>query len=150
MIFKLKTNERLTRWKLFRQELDQLSLDEAVLAVNSFWKNCPFVPYYLEVESPEKWPDPWQLIMENYYCDLAKVLGIVYTLHLTTHSNHLDTEIRVYKDTTTNYSYHIAYFCQGKYVLNLIEDEVVNKEHINQNLKLKHCYTAVDLKLEQY
>ncbi len=87
---------------------------------------------------------------ENYYCDLAKVLGIVYTMHLTSHSSELEPEIRIYYDPETRYTYHIAYLCGGKYVLNLIEDEIVNKEHINQRFKLKHCYTAVDLKLEQY
>jgi hypothetical protein len=40
--------------------------------------------------------------------------------------------------------------CGGKYVLNLIEGEILNKEHINQEFKLKHRYTAADLKLEQY
>jgi hypothetical protein len=127
-----------------------MSLPEAVVSTNEFWENCPFVPYYLDPDDTDKWPDPWELITENYYCDLAKCLGIVYTLHLTTHGSNLNAEIRAYKDTKTNYMYHIAYFCHGKYVLNLIESEVVNKEHINQNLQLKRCYTADDLKLEQY
>jgi hypothetical protein len=50
----------------------------------------------------------------------------------------------------SRYQYHIAYFANGKYVLNLIDNEVVNKEHINQELKLKHRYIAADLRLELY
>ena len=82
--------------------------------------------------------------------DLAKALGIVYTLHLSEHGPTLEPEIRVYYDPDSGYTYHVAYLCRGKYVINLIEAEVVNKEQINQRLKLKHCYTASDLKLEQY
>lgn len=149
-MFKLSTSERLSRWKSFRQYLSGLSLFEAVVQTQEFWKNCPFCPFHLDITDPTQWPDPWQLITENYYCDLAKTLGIVYTLHLTTHKDQLFPELQTYFDPKTKHYYHIAYLCHGKYVLNLIEGEVVNKEHINQQLKLKHRYTAVDLKLEQY
>lgn len=149
-MFKLQTSDRLGRWKTFRHSLDSMPLGEAIQSTLEFWEHCPFIPYYLDPDNPNIWPDPWQLIEENYYCDLAKCLGIVYTLHLTKHSKTLDPEIRIYYDPKNHYTYHIAYLCHGKYVLNLIEGESVNKEQINQELKLKHCYTAVDLKLEQY
>ena len=149
-MFKLPTSERLSRWKAIRQSIDILPLDQACKKTVEFWEACPFIPFYLSADDIKNWPDPWQLIEENYYCDLAKALGIVYTLYLTRHGSVIDPEIRVYYDPKTKYSYHIAYLCQGKYVLNLIEGEVVNKEHINQSLKLKHCYTATDLKLVQY
>ena len=149
-MFRLNTSERLSRWKSFRQELGSLSLEESLVKVLHFWQHCPFIPFYLSLDTPEIWPDPWQLIEENYYCDLAKALGIVYTLHLSSHGKQLESEIRVYYDPDTQYTYHIAYFNQGKYVINLVEDEIVNNTHINQRLKLKYCYTAKDLKLEQY
>ena len=149
-MFKLSSSDRLGRWKQFRSELNSQSIDQAVQSVMSFWQSCPFIPFYLIAEDSSNWPDPWQLITENYYCDLAKTLGIVYTLHLTDHSNTIDPEIRVYYDTKKRVHYHIAWLCQGKYILNLIEGEIVNNTHINQQLKLKYCYTAVDLKLEQY
>ncbi len=149
-MFKLSTSDRLYRWKSFRQNLDNLSLEQAIVATQEFWASCPFCPFYLEDHDSTAWPNPWQLIEENVYCDLAKCLGIVYTLHLTSHRDAIDPEIRIYYDNKTKYSYHIAYLCQGKYVLNLTEDEIVNKKQINQELKLKYRYTAVDLKLEQY
>jgi hypothetical protein len=149
-MFKLSFNDRIARWKKFREKLNSFTLEQSCYATIEFWHTCPFCPYYLQYENYQTWPDPWQLIQENYYCDLAKCLGIVYTLYLTSHQGNLHPEIRVYNDPTTRYNYHIAYLCDGKYVLNLIEGEVVNKEHINQKLKLKYCYTAVDLKLEQY
>lgn len=147
-MFKLSTSGRLSHWKNFRIQLNALPLEKALVQTQRLWQQCPFTPFYLDPSNPENWPNPWDLIAENYYCDLAKALGIVYTLHLSDHGSNLVPEIRVYYDTKSKYQYHIAYFADGKYVLNLIEDEVVNKEHINQQLKLKYCYTAIDLKLE--
>lgn len=149
-MFKLKPSDRLDRWKSFRHTLNDFSIDKAVELTNELWAACPFIPFYLDVTKPNEWPDPWTLLDENIYCDLAKVLGIIYTLHLSDHRKKLNPELRIYLDTKTHYTYHIAYLCDGKYVLNLIEGEVVNKEHINQELKLKYRYTAADLKLEQY
>jgi hypothetical protein len=149
-MFKLSTSDRLSRWKTFRLHISNLSLDEAITETQELWDKCPFCPFYLEVEKPESWPEPWQLLTDNYYCDVAKCLGIVYTLYFSQHLNKIDPEIRVYYDSKTRYSYNVAYLCSGKYVLNLIAGEIVNKEHISQDLKLKHRYTAADLKLEQY
>ena len=149
-MFNTQPNLRLGLWKKFREDLSLLSIEQAIHEANDFWQKCPFIPFFLDYDRADSWPDPWQLITENYYCDLAKSLAIVYTLHLTTHKEHLFPELRVYFSPESGYYYHIAYLCHGKYVLNLIEGEVVNKEHINQQLKLKYCYTAIDLKLEQY
>ena len=149
-MFKLSTNDRLSRWRSFRLHLNSLPLAEAIEKTHDFWSRCPFTPYYLNPAEPEHWPNPWDLIIENYYCDLAKVLGLVYTLYLTAHCSSLSPEIRIYLNQKTRHTYHIADFCNGKYVLNLAESEIVNKQHINQDFILKYCYSAVDLKLEQY
>jgi hypothetical protein len=149
-MFKLSTSDRLDRWKQFRLEISNQSLEDAVHSVQLFWQSCPFIPFYLMPEDNTNWPDPWELITENYYCDLAKTLGMLYTIHLSSHGKSIDPEIRVYYDAKKRFDYHIAYLCQGKYVLNLVEGEIVNKQQINQQLKLRYCYTAADLKLEQY
>ena len=149
-MFKLSTSGRLAYWKNFRNQIGSMPVKQALEATQQLWQSCPFTPFYLNIEQPDSWPNPWELITENYYCDLAKALGIVYTLHLSDHGKDLYPEIRVYNDPVCRYQYHIAYFADGKYVLNLIEDEIVNKEHINQQLNLKYRFTAVDLKLEQH
>jgi len=149
-MFKLKTSDRLDRWKLFRLSLNDLSLGDAIFKTQEFWAACPFTPFYLDPTNLKSWPNPWELIAENYYCDLAKVLGIIYTLHLSKHKDTIFPEIRIYLNEKNTHTYHIAYLCHGKYVLNLIEGQVVNKEHINQELKLVSCFTSADLKLEQY
>jgi hypothetical protein len=149
-MWKLKSNDSITRWRDFRKSLDLLSLDQAIQSTNDFWRDCPYCPYYLDYAKPSEWPDPWQLISENYYCDIAKTLGIVYTIYFTHHGKRLDPEIRVYNEPTTNYMYNLAFLAQGKYVLNFKDNKIVNNEQIEKSLVLQHTYTAKELKLNEY
>jgi hypothetical protein len=147
-MWKLKAEERLARWRDFRKQIDQMPLDSAIEQVVEFWHGCPFEPFYLDPENPAKWPGPWELIEENWYCDLAKALGMLYTIKFTNHNP--EVEIRVYYDPATRYTYNLVWINNGKYVLNLIESQVVNKTQINKNLKLKHTYSSTELNLNSY
>jgi hypothetical protein len=149
-MWKLEAGERIARWREFRKSLDNLPFDQALTAVAEFWHGCPFNPYYLDPDDAEKWPSPWDLISENYYCDLAKALGMLYTIYFTCHGKTHDMEIRVYYDPESRLTYNLAIFDKGKYMLNFRDDEIVNIESINKNLALKYCYTSRDLKLEEY
>lgn len=149
-MWKLKSDDSTIRWREFRKSLDLLSLDDAVQATDDFWRECPYSPYYLDPKKPATWPDPWQLISENYYCDVAKTLGIVYTIYFTRHGQELDPEIRVYNDPVTGYMYNLAFLAQGKYVLNFKDNEIVNNEQIDKNLTLQYRYTTEELKLNEY
>jgi hypothetical protein len=145
-MFKLSASERLSRWREFRKSLDLLPMEQALDATVSFWHGCPFAPYYLDPNKPDEWPDPWTLLEENYYCDIAKALGMLYTIKFTKHDPEI--EIRVYNDPSTNHSYNLVWISNGKYVINLIEGEVVNKT-LTANLKLKVKYKE-ELKLNSY
>lgn len=149
-MWKLKSNERLIRWRDFRRSLGQLSLEDALQATWDLWSTVPFAPYYLDPDSPEKWPNPWDLITENYYCDLAKALGIVYTIFFSANGKNLDVEIRIYHDPETGYMYNLAVFEQGKYVINFAGEDIVNIQSVDDKLKLKYVYGKKKLKLEEY
>ena len=146
-MWKLETSERLARWRDFRKSLDALSLADACQATAEFWHTCPFNPYYLDPADPDSWPTAWDLITENYYCDLAKSLGIVYTLHFSNHTADLNPQIHIYNDPETGYVYNLSVLAQGKYVINFLDNKIVNIESINKKLKLKRCYGSEELKL---
>jgi hypothetical protein len=148
-MFRLPVTSRLEVWKKFRQSLNKLCVEDALEATVDFWNPCPFTPHYLDTDNVNSWPDPWTLIHENYYCDLAKALGIVYTLYLTEHKNSLEFEIRRYKDTKPGLIYNLVYLNSGKYVLNLIDGEVVNNTSIDKKLKLIRSWSS-ELNLHQY
>lgn len=73
--------DRINEWKKFRDSLEtennpfQITID--------FWKKAPFVANYLNPEDSDSWPDPWHLIIDGKFDDLAITLGILYTLKLT-------------------------------------------------------------------
>ena len=149
-MWKLDASERIARWRDFRNSLQNLPLEQALNQTVQFWNSAPFTPYYLDPLNSENWPDPWTLIEENVYCDIAKCLGIIYTLSLCKHRKDLDIEIRQYKDANTGYEYNLAWINQGKYIINMIDNEIVNNTQFDKKFILVKRYTAEDLDLVKY
>lgn len=80
-MFDTRETERLKIWKDFRDNLEVSAnpfLDVALL-----WSRAPFVSKYLDPFNPKSWPDPWKLILDNRFDDLAIALGMLYTIQLT-------------------------------------------------------------------
>ena len=148
-MWKLSASDRLEKWRRFRLSLNDMDFASALDATAELWGSAPFVPYYLDPNDIEQWPDPWVLLTENYYCDLAHALAIVYTIHLSAHSGH-DVQLRVFVDPETRRQYNLVWIDQGKYVLNFQHHEVVNKQSIPQTLKNIVEYTSTDLKLDRF
>jgi len=44
--------------------------------------------------------------------------------------------------------YHLAVFADGKYVINLLDAQVVNIVSLKETMKLQYRYTRQDLKIE--
>ncbi len=145
----LRINDRLTQWKDFRHKLDALPLEHALGELNQLWSSAPYVTYYLDPSDPKSWPDPWTLLAENYYCNVAKALGIIYTIYFTSHK--VDVELRTYYDYKEKNRYNLSWFSKGKYILNYYPYEIVNTEQIEeQKLDLLYRYSIKDLHLEKY
>ena len=119
--------------------------EQALQDTQHLWCYAPYVAHYLTTDHVENWPGPWELLYENYYCDLAKALGIVYTLYLCDHKPEM--EIRVYNEPSTKEQYNLVFIERGKYVLNLVHDEVVNKQQVSTELKLVRTLSAEELGL---
>ena len=146
----LRVNDRLAEWKDFRHELDRLPLESAVIELNNMWSTAPFVNYNLDPSDPNTWPDPWTLLAENYWCDVAKALGILYTIYFTHHRN-TPMELRVYYDYKDKQRYTVAWLDNGKYILNYWPYEIVNTKQVEEKqLHLLYQYSSTDLALEKY
>lgn len=144
-----RSDKRLSEWKQFRKSLDDMSIEDAVKATTHLWSYAPFVNHYLVADSTEEWPDPWTLLDENYYCDIAKALGMLYTLGLSKHGKEIDLELKILVDRNGNL-FNLVYIDQGKYIINYWHDEVVNSTDIDKELKIKYSYSTYDLKLHTY
>jgi len=112
---------RLASWTQLRNHCQNLSLESALTAVNAWWFTAPWQPYYLHWDDQSSWPDPWQLLSDNVYCDLARGLGIVYTISMLDRTDMADARL-VLTEPGTN----LVLVAKEKYILNWEADNVVN------------------------
>lgn len=147
-MWNLKPDERIRQWRHFRLEIGNQNLEIALKNVSNLWSYAPYVSHYLHPTDLTQWPDPWVLLHDNYYCDLAKSLGMLYTLYLSAHwkTNIDDIEIRIYETITEQFN--TVWVNQGKYILNLEYNTIVNKSSICSDFRLQHQITIDQLKLD--
>lgn len=113
---------RLQGWHILRSDCHMLDTESCLQKINHFWMNTPWKPYYLHWDDQNSWPDPWQLLADDIYCDLARSLGIVYTILL------LDrTDIGSVSIVETDQG-NLVQVQGGKYILNWNPDTIVNNQ----------------------
>jgi len=115
--------DRLTAWANLRTECQTLDLESALNKINIWWGDTPWRPYYLHWDDQPTWPDPWQLLSDDVYCDLARGLGILYTISLLDRKDLADAELIL-----TEEGDNLVQVAQGKYILNWKKDLVVNNK----------------------
>jgi len=115
--------DRLAAWADLRSRCQSLDLESALSTINAWWFTTPWQPYYLHWDDQPKWPDPWQLLSDNVYCDLARGLGIVYTISLLDRADMADTELVLAEDGT-----NLVLVAKEKYILNWNKDLIVNNK----------------------
>ena len=103
-VFDLHSTERLAEWKKIRDQIE--TDDDPFQTVLSLWSRAPFVNSYLDTIESDQWPDPWHLILDNRYDDLALALGIMYTLKLT--KRFMDEEFKIHKSMRDRESFHLT------------------------------------------
>jgi len=73
---------RLRNWHELRTSLKDSDIQTICVEVDKFWQKCPMSNHYLHPADIEDWPDPWNLLNDNNYCEYARALGMLYTLML--------------------------------------------------------------------
>lgn len=89
---------RLESWAELRNQNRELPLEEALQNINDYWQKSPWQPYYLHWDDQSNWPDPWQLLSDNLFCDLARGLGILYTVSMLEHKDLVSYELILAED----------------------------------------------------
>jgi hypothetical protein len=112
---------RLELWNQLRDRCQTLPLEQTLKTINSWWFDVPWRPYYLHWDDQSNWPDPWQLLSDNHYCDLARALGILYTITLLDRVDLGDATL-VLTDSGNN----LVQVSKSKYILNWDRDTIVN------------------------
>ena len=97
---------RLLEWQAFRNETLSNSSD-VITDVVELYQKAPKVSIHTDPYSQQTWPGPWELILENKYCDFCKILGICYTLQLTESFKDSNFEIYIGIDRKNHESYYL-------------------------------------------
>ena len=125
--------QRLHAWGVLRESIQHASLDQTLNDINAWWRMTPWRAYHLHWDDRLSWPDPWELLSDNIYCDLARGLGILYTITLL---DRIDLQNSVLMETNQG---NLVLVDNGKYILNWDSDIVVN---INPGqIKAQHSVT---------
>jgi hypothetical protein len=123
-----ESDQRLLDWHDLRTCLHSTDIETALIKINDWWWRCPIVGRYLHWHDWQSWPDPWQLLIENTYCDLARALGIVYTVKMT--KSLAGTCCELIDDG----EYNLVSISQGKYILNWSPGNIVNIRSPSRNM----------------
>jgi hypothetical protein len=134
LIWPATFSARLESWNLLRDQCTNLPVTAALEDINTWWFRAPWTAYHLHWDDSEAWPDPWQLLSDNIYCELARGLGILYTITLLDRADLAPAELVL----TAEYG-NLVLVTPEKYILNWASDTIVNTNLDTQKLKQ---YTA--------
>ena len=132
-MFDLFGTQRLNAWKQFRTEIE--NSETPLEDVAEFWSHAPFVSPYLDPGNPTIWPDPWHLILDAKYDDLAIPLGMLYTLKLT--QRFMGSKFEIHMSIPDNKDKQYMLIVDDKQVLNFEYKAVIDIE------KLKNIQTTL-------
>ena len=121
MIWPATFASRLESWNHLRDRCQNLPAPSALEHINAWWFQAPWRPYYLHWDEQATWPDPWQLLSDDIYCELARGLGILYTITLLDRADLAPAELVLTQDDV-----NLVQVAKEKYILNWSADTVVN------------------------
>jgi hypothetical protein len=135
-IFQSTYEARLQDWFQLRTSVTSLPIEQQCITIDEWWQRAPLVTHHLHPLDMENWPDPWELLSENTYCEVARALGMCYTLLLLDIS---DVEMVL---STNNIGEDVVLVLvdNAKYILNYWPNTVVNN-----NLRDFKVVSKIDL-----
>jgi hypothetical protein len=129
--------ERLPEWRRLRDQSTEQDLESALQSINDWWQHTPWRPYYLHWDDQKTWPDPWSLLADDVYCDLARALGIMYTIMLIERKDVVAVELVQTEES------NLVLVNKGKYILNWGLGEVLNIDSADIKIKKRLDSEAV-------
>jgi len=72
--------ERIEKWRNFRESLDGLPEPELLNNVAEFFAAVPIGARCIDYYTPESWPNPWELLYHKLFCTNSISLLIYHTL----------------------------------------------------------------------
>lgn len=130
--------EKIVAWKGLRDKIEFSA--NPLKECAEVWGMAPLVNRVLDPRRPDTWPDPWTLLIENKFDNLAIAVGMMNTLKLTNRFKDEEYQIYVCYDRK-----ELEYYLQvGNHsVLNLEYKEVSTPAEM-QKKQVQRIYPEVD------
>jgi hypothetical protein len=141
VVWPVTFESRLDSWTQLRNRAQHLPVEEALETINFWWFTSPWTGYHLHWDDREDWPDPWQLLDDNIFCEVARGLGILYTITLLERADIESAEL-----VLTQSGHNLVLVDKSKYILNWDKSTIVN---INPEVKIVKNLTQLQVK-EKY
>ena len=121
-VFQLNYESRLKSWYDLRKSLENNDIETICLAIDKWWQYAPLLNHHLHPDDIDSWPGPWELLVENNYCQIARGLGMVYTLQLV---GIKDVDFSIAIDDN-NEECALVMVDNAKYILNYYPNTVIS------------------------
>jgi hypothetical protein len=82
--------ERLEKWREFRESLEDLSEEDLLNNVAEFFAAVPIGARCIDFYTPESWPNPWELLYHKLFCTNSISLLIYHTLCVSLDKNRVE------------------------------------------------------------
>ena len=129
--------QRLVAWHRLRGDLVSQPVQQRLLAINDWWWRAPMITHDISWHDPKAWPDPWRLLANPAYSDLARALGIAYTVIMIDEFMASDLEL------VRSKNHNLVVVGAGKYILNWCPGELLNIS--THPIDPKHSITGIEL-----
>ena len=143
-IFQSTYEARLQDWFQLRQSVTSLPIEQQCITIDKWWQDAPLVTHHLHPHDIDNWPDPWELLSENTYCEVARALGMCYTLYLIGVN---DIELVLARNDTAE-DVVLVLVDNAKYILNYWPDTVISNNSIDFTVKRNINITDLNKKLQ--
>lgn len=135
-MFSKSYEERLAIWSQFRSKIE--TSNNPLQDVIDFYKPAPTVSINTDPWTKEYWPNPWELIHENQYCDFCRVLGYCFSLQLTDRFKEKNFEIHIVTNDELGYEYLL--FVDDSWVLGYDKNKPIHVTDIAEKLNSQVVY----------
>ena len=142
-IFQSTYEARLQDWFQLRTSVTSLPIEQQCITIDKWWQDAPLVTHHLHPQDIDNWPDPWELLSENTYCEVARALGMCYTLCLI---GITDIELVLARNETAE-DVVLVLVDNAKYIMNYWPDTVISNTlkdfKVVQKLDLQTIITKI-------
>ena len=143
MLFNGRSEQRILAWREFRNSLQ--SWPDDLHRVADAWRLAPTIGNYLTFDRTDNWPDAWQLMNDNMFCDVGLALGMFYTLYYSSYPHKDSLQLQGIRLQKSHKDINLVICEGGLYVLNYDIGKVVNILAIPQDGIVNYKLTPADL-----